>query len=99
MYSTVNSRVKPISVANSASCHRASIEAMLSSTTTATLARMHAISVTSKARPAGVSASKMTVCSRCRQGEVSYAIGDSVAGNSRDDGPPALLSRPCAACS
>jgi hypothetical protein len=28
----------------------------------------------SNARPARVSASKMTVCSRCRQGEVSYVI-------------------------
>lgn len=63
----MKSSVNAISAANSSRCQRASTEAMLSAITTATLARMQTIRLTSKARPARVSASKMTVCSRCRQ--------------------------------
>ena len=55
-YSMVNRIVKPHSIANSVSCHNFKLGTVII-ITTATLARMHKISATSNALPAGVSAS------------------------------------------
>ena len=67
MYSTVNSTVKPHSMTSNVVRWRRPRFGMLSATTTATLARIAAISTRSKTRPAGVSVSKTTLCIANRQ--------------------------------
>ena len=67
MYSTVKSPVNPNSIMRSSHPREARTLATLSMRTASTLSTMAQSNATSKLLPAGVSASKMTVCNRSRQ--------------------------------
>src|SRR5687767_13444756 len=66
---------------------------MLSRTTAATLAKMQIIDTMSNALPAGVSASKMTVCARSRREEWGSLLDIVRASYAHKDQPGELMSR------